>query len=359
MMPRRRSLLKDKTDDNAFRFSRDRHLGVSVSNEFFQPVPFFFTREGSQLNLLGHYRGGSIFIICNGPSFAALDHDKLRLPGIMTYGMNNGAATFRPNFWTCVDDPSRFLKSIWADPSIMKFVPQAHFEKKLFDSIDGKWQMTKTKVGECPNVVGYRRNEKFMAERFLFEDTINWGNHKDYGGGRSVMLPVIRICFLLGFRKVYLLGCDFNMSEEYTYHFDEQRAKGAVNCNRSTYNRLKDEYFPQLKPIFDEVGFEVYNCNPNSGLKVFPHVSFDDAVAEATGRVGNTENERTYGLYSKPGEKKQARQEPPDELKKNIPILRELQSQKSSGNPDDALLYTNTTTTLPPRDDFSVCQSSR
>ena len=97
-MSRRRSLKKDTSDDSAFRHSRDRHLGVSVSNEFYQPCPMFFTREGSQLNLIGHYRGSSLFIICNGPSFAQLDHSLLRQPGIMTYGMNNGPKTFRPNF---------------------------------------------------------------------------------------------------------------------------------------------------------------------------------------------------------------------------------------------------------------------
>lgn len=320
-MTRRRSLLKDKSDDSSFRYSRDRHLGFSVSNEFYQPVPFFFTREGSQLNLLGHYKGSSIFIISNGPSFASLDYSKLKQPGIITYGMNNGAKTFRPNFWTCVDDPSRFLKSVWMDPAITKFIPQAHFEKRIFDSIDGKWQMTKTKVGECPNVIGYRRNEKFVANRFLYEDTINWGNHKDYGGGRSVMLPVIRISFLLGFRKVYLLGCDFNMSEEYTYHFDEQRQKGAVKCNNSTYKRLKDEYFPQLKPFFDKENFEVYNCNSNSGLKVFPYKSFDDAIDEAKSNIGNIKNERTYGLYFKPGDKAQYQVEPPKEQKVHLKTI--------------------------------------
>ena len=101
------------SDDAAFRHSRDRHLGVSISNEFYQPVPMFFTREGASMPLIGHYRGGSAFLLCNGPSMAKLDLTQLNKPGIMTFGMNNGAKTFRPNFWTCVDDPKRFLKSIW------------------------------------------------------------------------------------------------------------------------------------------------------------------------------------------------------------------------------------------------------
>ena len=325
-MTRRRSLKKDNSDDKGFRYSRDRHCGVTVSSEFYQPCPMFFTREGSQLNLIGHYRGDSAFLLCNGPSMIQNDLSLLDNPGIMTYGMNNGPKTFRPNFWTCVDDPARFLKSIWLDPRISKFIPMGSMEKKIFDN--ETWEMTDVKVGECPNVVGYRRNEKFVADRFLFEDSINWGCHKDYGGGRSVMLPALRILFLLGFRKVYLLGCDFTMSEEYTYHFDEQRGKGAVNCNMSTYKRLKDEYFPQLKPFLDAEGFEVYNCNPDSGLKTFPHVSFQDAIKEASSDLGDVTTERTWGMYSKPSEKSKWKDELPDAEKNNLKCLNVLKEPK-------------------------------
>ena len=330
MNQRRKSLKKDVNDDKAFRYSRDRHMGVSVSNEFYQPCPMFFSREGSQLNLIGLYRGASAFMISNGPSLLNHDLSLLNKPGIITYGMNNGPKTFRPNFWTCVDDPSRFLKSIWLDPTITKFIPQATFEKKIFDN--EKWEMTNIKVGDCPNVIGYRRNEKFVADRFLFEDTINWGCHKDFGGGRSVMLPVFRILFLLGFRTVYLLGCDFNMSESNTYHFDEQRSKGAVKGNNNTYERLINDYLPKLKPIFDEVDFKIFNCNPESKLKCFPHKDYNEAIREATKGLGDVANERSWGMYSKPTEKDKWKNEPDEAHKKNLTdekkkLLKEQQSR--------------------------------
>ena len=324
IMERRRSLKKDDKDWKQFRFGRDRHLGISVSNEYYQPVPMFYTREGANVPMIGHYRGGSIFIVCNGPSLASGDYDLslLKKPGVMTYGMNNGAKTIRPNFWTCVDDPKRFLKSIWLDPTITKFVPHAHAEKKIFDN--EKWEDTNMLVGQCPNVVYYHRNEKFMADRFLFEDTINWGNSGDNGGGRSVMLPVLRICFLLGFRNVYLLGADFKMSQDYTYHFDEQRAKGAVNCNNNTYDKLKSEYLPALKPVFDEVGFNVFNCNPESELKVFNHIPFEQAIHNATSHLGDVEGERTWGMYSKPAERAKWKEEPDDSQKVHLNRLKNL-----------------------------------
>ena len=320
-MSRVRSLYKEKADGEQFRHHRNRNIGHSISNEFYQPCPFFFTRESAQVNVIGNYRGSSAFLICNGPSIVNGDYDLslLKLPGVITMGINNGPKTIRPNFWTCVDDPKRFLLSIWLDPTIQKIVPHAHAEKKLFDSTT--WKDSDILVGQCPNVLYYHRNAKFHAERWLYEDTINWGNTGEHGGCRSVMLPALRILFLLGFRRVYLMGADFTMSEDYTYHFDEQRATAAVKCNLNTYDKMKNEYFPQLKPYFDAEGFEVYNCNQNSGLKVFPYMPFDQAVSECTTRLGDIFNERTWGMYSKPSERQKWVEEPDDSKKSHLVYL--------------------------------------
>jgi hypothetical protein len=207
------------------------------------------------------------------------------------------------------------------------------------------------KVGDCPNVIGYCRNEKFHAPRFLTENSLNWGNHKDHGGGRSVMLPSLRICHLLGFRKVYLLGCDMKMSENYTYHFDENRSPGAVRCNMSTYDRLKNEYLPALKPVFDADGFQVFNCNPDSELKCFPFISFEDAIKEATVNLGDIENERVWGMYSTPEEKGKWKNEPPPEQKKHLEALKAIKEGKmiisSSTNPIQTISAASSTNPQP------------
>ena len=205
---RMKSLAKDQNDIDKLRYGRFRNMGATVASEFYQPCPFFFTRESSALSLVGMYRGGSAFLICSGPSFATLDKNLLRTPGIWTMTTNNAVTSFRGNASVTVDDPCRFNASLWLDPTIMKFVPSSHFEKPLWDNRflgdkGQQWGLSSIVVGDCPAVVGYRRNEKFMPERFLYEDSINWGAHKRYGGGRSVMLAALRILFLLGFLFKY------------------------------------------------------------------------------------------------------------------------------------------------------------
>ena len=58
-----------------------------------------------------------------------------------------------------------------------------------------------------------------------------------------------------------------------------------------------------MRPYFEAEGFMVYNCNLESELKVFDFVKYEDAIAEETGKLGDVEHERTWGMYSKPDER--------------------------------------------------------
>lgn len=313
-MPRMTSMMESKQDDDALRHGYDKHVGVDMGDptmggtyRYGQYNPMFFTREGATLHIEGMYRGYPGFLVAGGPSLARLNLDLMRKPGVLTLGLNNSVKTFRPDLWTCVDDPSRFLQSIWLDPKIRKFVPMAAFNKPIWNNScqNGvhKWERSNLLVGDCPNVVGIRRNEKFAAHRFLTENTCNWGCHKNYGGCRSVLLSAIRIMWELGVRTIFLVGVDLKMSSTETYAFSEGRTKGAVKNNEATYARMIKEYFPALKPHFEKMGLKVYNCNPDSGLKVFEHMPYEEAVAQATSEIGDTLQERSEGMYVKLEEK--------------------------------------------------------
>jgi hypothetical protein len=260
----------------------------------------------------------------------------LKDPGIFKLGLNNSSRVIRPNMWVCVDSPSSFLKSVWLDPTIAKFCPICHTDKQLLDNDSGVmhnpdgtvvmeenpethemhpkldpkgFQFLGAKVRECPNVMYYRRNEHFKASQFLWEDTFNWGNHSDLGGARSVLLVAVRLLYQLGFRTVYLLGVDFDMSagvdskDKKFYAFPQERTAGSIRNNNNTYKTLI-ERFTELKPIFDKEDFKVFNCNPDSALKIFPHVPIEQAIINAKkdygrGKIIDIQNENTFGLYDR------------------------------------------------------------
>lgn len=270
-----------------------------------QPAPLLFTQDHHPLWLGDLYRGRSVFLIAGGPSFVALDHSLLWQPGALTMGLNNSVKTFRPQLWVCVDEPDQFIRSIWLDPAIMKFVPLGHAAKQVFNS--DEWKFTDWRVGDCPNVVYFKRNEHFQAQQFLWEDCINWGNHKDHGGGRSVMLAALRILFILGLRRVYLLGVDFTMNEHSKYHFEQDRSRASIAGNNATYQKLS-RWLGELRPLFEEQDFQVFNCNPNSNLEVFDILPYEEAVRRVRHEFGDIDVrcERTKGLYETSTKEKQA-----------------------------------------------------
>lgn len=312
-----RGLQQDKGDKERFFNHRSRDYGFVFADEYFQNMPLLFDREGNpNYAIVGNYRGSIAFLICGGPSFAKVDKSKLKNCWTMT--VNNSIKSYRSNAWCSVDDPSRFLASCWMDPKITKFVPFGCSDKPLWDSrnINGKqiWGPLNRKVGDCPNIYYFRRNGKFHSSRWLWESTLNWGNTKKFGGGRSVMLPALRILWILGFRKIYLLGVDLDMSEESRYHFSDGRTKEGVGGNRSTYKKMITDYYPKLRAEFQKYGLEVYNCNPDSKLKVFEHVRYEDAIKEATFDFGSLSQERTEGMYRTYNEKVQNYQEDKNKL---------------------------------------------
>lgn len=258
-------------------------------------TPVCFRADGSPYECTNMFLGSSVFVVCNGPSFLDIDSDRLRLPGIVTFGMNNGAQQFRPNLWASIDAPYRFMSSIWCDPTIKKFVPVGNLASRIFNHETGR--LAAVRVGECPNVIAFRRNDKFDARTWLSKDSINWGNAKEFGGGRSVLLVVIRLCFLLGFRNVYLVGCDFNMSRQKKYWFPESRTPRAIANNEYSYEQMK-RYFSALRPLFLRNGFHVWNTSRTSKLNVFPFKDFNDAIAEAVVDISRS----TVGMYVKRGE---------------------------------------------------------
>lgn len=289
------------------------------------------------------HRGACAFLVLNGPSLADSDRELLSQPGVMTAGVNNGAAHFRPHFWFSVDAPARFLSSIWLDPRICKFVGDGKAANPIRDEdkwnaagcpnvgdfkTEGtpayeinqqvaaehpKWDRKQIKVeaedrvrkwhaqwnlpetvGDCPNVVFCKLHTEFDADTFLTEPHFTMGNSKEHGGGRSVMLFALKSLYVLGFRRVFLVGCDWYMAQTYSYGFKEKRHQGAVDNNNTTFGRITS-MFTQAREHFAAHGFSIENCNDKSFLTVFPYRPLSEAVEYA--RAMMPEREETQGRY--------------------------------------------------------------
>lgn len=289
------------------------------------------------------YAPACAFLVLNGPSLSDADKDALRLPGIMTAGVNNGPAHFRPDFWFSVDKPARFLTSVFMDPRICKFIGDGkhgewlrdeqkwadagcpdvgHFSDehseayKIREQVQAempdadkktikqeaevrciKWHTqwdSGIKVEDCPNVVYCKLSTHFKPKEFLTEPVYCMGNSKEHGGGRSVMLFALKALFVLGFRRVFLVGCDWFMAKEFSYGFEEKRHSHAVNNNNTTFGRITS-MLVQAYEHFADHDFIVENCNPNSFLTAIPYRPLDEAIEIARAKM--PKHEVTAGRY--------------------------------------------------------------
>jgi len=266
----------------------------------------FLNSFGAEANL-SVFKDQPIFLVLSGPSLNSHNLEEINRVNAMSFGVNNSWHVFKPNFWTCADNPDRFLYSRWVDPNVMKLVPSALKKMSLRKQVGNKLEEAGKTPKDCPNVFFYERNLSFNPSLFLKEKTINWGGESKkrdsigIKGSRSVMLSAIKLCFVLGFRTIYLCGADFNMEEgTQNYAFEQDRTDSAIKGNNNSYKgnikRLKS-----LKTKFDESGLKVFNCNPRSRLDAFPFISFEEAIAEC--EKGLIPLESSKGWYDKEDKK--------------------------------------------------------
>jgi hypothetical protein len=269
---------------------------------------WFTLADGTPANVENRYLGRGeepVFLVCGGPSLTSYDLSLLRY--CPTCAVNNAVSAvlpyFRPTFWSVVDGPDKFDYTAWQDPLICKVMPDVYRKrpKRLWDS-DRAAPVNRV-VTECPNVVYYARTSGFRAETWLSELGICWGNGGDHAdangvkGKRSVMLCAVKALYLLGFRRIYLLGVDWDMQQAKPYAFDQGKGRSGCKGNNSTYAQLAWR-FQQLAPSFAEAGLSIHNCNPAGSCNVFPRIDYRDAVRQCVRWAADPDRYLAGGMIS-------------------------------------------------------------
>lgn len=183
--------------------------------------------------------------------------------------INDYPETAKPRYWITGDPPGYFDRRIWLDPNVMKFCADSYSDELLPRS-SAYGRDNKMTPKDCPNVNFYHKTCNGHTFNFLWTPWVNWGTYpytKEEGNGlRSSMLCGLRMMWHLGYRRVFLLGCDF------VPHQHGRNPDYFINLQ----NMLTE-----LKPEFDKYGYQVVNTSEDSHLRAFPFMSFDKAIREA------------------------------------------------------------------------------
>lgn len=268
------------------------------------------------------------WILGGGISLRELPIELIRNSPLPKFSMNlAGTGLLRPNFWTSYDPTARFHRSIYLDPSIIKFLHRS----RAMDLVP----KSTYKVCDCPATLFFDRSRENSFQNFL---QLQGNSLPDW---QDSFLQTIQIAYQLGFRRLYLAGCgmfippteqQIQLAKKYQvhyekhellksffqrcyqagikkselesinsgmqYHFDESKGLDATIQTDFHYFRVT-QYLRLARKALASAGLQIVSVTPDSRLNdYFPYQSIEKTVAEILVETGDPSSESTRGLYT-------------------------------------------------------------
>jgi hypothetical protein len=293
-----------------YRLHTDRtRADVPLENMFAGPIP------------------AACWLIGGGPSLNRLPHREISDSPIPQMCVNlAGTRLMRPTFWTSYDPSVRFHRSVYLDPGVMKFVHR----RRSMDLVPE----TTAKICECPNTVFFDRDINRGFADFLspaHAGIVDWADS---------MAQAIDILYRLGFRVIYLAGCEMqicpsraqkrlaaeagvsyssgqllidflrdcekagvkaeDLDELQTgphYHFDEHKPLRAAANTDYHYVRVA-QYLRLARRSMSIAGLQLISVTPHSRLNDYlSYIPARRALRSIEQTIGNPQTEPVRGLY--------------------------------------------------------------
>jgi hypothetical protein len=207
------------------------------------------------------------FLISRGWSATMEKREAIAELGLPVMAVNDYPADGpKPWYWCSGDGPSCFSNRIWDDPDVTKFCEVRN--QKFLRPRESAYEPAQY-TPDAPNVHFFHQVNNLMeTEAWLHVPYIAWGTSLygpdvpppliEEGSARSSMLIGLRLLWHLGFRRIYLLGCDC------TPHHHP-----APN-----YWKVMFKYIEQIAEYFPGNGLHVFQTNPDSHLRTFAFADF-------------------------------------------------------------------------------------
>lgn len=270
----------------------------------------------------------SCWIICGGPSLNSFPAERIASSPIPKFAVNlAGTGLLRPDFWTSYDPTARFHRSLYLDPGVIKFVHPCRAMDLVPEST--------FKVCEAPSTFFFDRDRDRGFANFITPgdgDVVDW---------QDSLLQAIDIAYRLGFRKLFLAGCDMfirpapehirrakQAGVAYTprellrnffdrcrkaglregeladvvirgqYHFEETKPLAAAVQTDDHYFRVT-QYLRLSRRCIALGGLELISVTPVSRLNdVFEFRPVKKVLREIARELGDPATESTRGRYS-------------------------------------------------------------
>lgn len=222
------------------------------------------------------HHGERCFIVCTGPSLTMEDLDMIK--DEVCFSMNSiinifERTDFRPTYYLIQDGyVERKLRN--------KILEQKKdFCRKMFIGV-GNVYLNKLSTSNRAfkkyrkwNPIRYNLNWAYHCYEMYYEsDRIEFSMDcaKEIKDGYTVTYSAIQLAIYMGFKEIYLLGCDSNFAG----HIDEVCKQDNVAVPALAMIKA----YKIAKKYADRYGVKIYNATRGGMLEVFPRVALEEVV---------------------------------------------------------------------------------
>lgn len=228
---------------------------------FFRSKGFHDDRFQKLKSLKQKYSGQRCFIISTGPSLKLEDIEKLN--NEITFSMNSIVMMFEKTNWR----PTFYgIQDCNAYANFQPYIMKNKFSIMLFSD----YLLTEHSIPETENSIIFPLNylnHRYSRKKlkYKFSDDAYFSVYD----GASITYSLIEIATYMGFKEIYLLGCDCDYSGPKKHFADFD-----LSSNDHPESRMIAAY-KKAKEYADSHGIKIYNATRGGKLEVFERVDFD------------------------------------------------------------------------------------
>lgn len=218
------------------------------------------------------YKGKRIFIVCNGPSLIAADLDKIAGSGDYSFASNKidkifSQTAWRPTFYCVSDETFQF--------SLLETMQKIPAKVKFFRTVS--YMTTRRAGGNCVYI--NMNGDRALLNHPRFAEDCS----KVLYGIATVTYVMLQIAVHMGFREIYIIGCDNSYGKEV------KKDGTIVDNGTASYFAGSDEKdratvaatwemnvaYDFARRYADEHGIKIFNATRGGYLEAFERMDFD------------------------------------------------------------------------------------
>ena len=215
--------------------------------------------------------GERCFVVATGPSLKMSDLELIK--DEFCFGMNSTLLCFdktnwRPSFYM-IQDENVYEK---LQNEISYANEKLSFPIVVNDVIAQKYQNARLYKRFPYHFLDHKKYHKNGFGEFKFSDDC----YKIVYDGYSVIFSILQFACYMGFKEIYLLGCDCNYNQKKTHFVDYgfRDPKAAIAGDRILIAHS------EFKKFADSIGVMVINCTRGGMLEVYQRMKLEEVMEE-------------------------------------------------------------------------------